>query len=138
MLQIEKHRNWNKLGSIQKLWIKQLCKYPERQIVHDLGIRISKRKYKACALGELLLCKYRIQKKKFPFIGLTLMDEDNPYSLFSYDSLGLYNSTRRFKSKDKKTGKYYSIAGLNDTRHSWRNIAEIVLRDPKNVFYKKV
>ena len=56
-----------KLGKLQKFWIEQLRKHPERQITELLGFKTSKRKYRACCLGEAFLCYYRMKKKETSF-----------------------------------------------------------------------
>ncbi len=130
------------LGPLQKLWLKQLRKYPERQMKNALGQGTPKN-YKACCLGELHLCAFRLQKKALPFNkgGVITVVESGSISTLTgvHENYGLRDSTGN-ADRDFKTslGPYRSLAVVNDTGISWTEIADIIEKDPINFFNKSV
>ena len=132
------------LGPIQKLWIKQLKQHPERQTREQLG-EGKPRDYKACCLGELLLCKHRIEHKKLPFNENVICDmynnhEDAETLTFSHGELGLRDRNGIAKNLFKiKKHKFTSLVAANDhPSASWLDIAHVVEEDPENFFLKSV
>lgn len=149
-----------KFGPVQKLWLEQLKKYPERQTRGILGVG-NPRNYEACCLGELLLCKYRVAKKKLPFSEMGCIVEEGRYGSGSilhrsFDSVGLTDKkgTIRFSKIPDEADLHYSslnklsntgnvrnhksLTVLNDLGMSWPDIADFVERFPEAVFIKSV
>ena len=142
-----KNDNKFKLGKIQKAWIKSLRDHPDRQHKGSLGIGNSGN-YKACCLGELLITKCRIGKKKIPFSkrGILLDGKEGINCDFldqSYKKLGLfdeegwfYNDYNYYHKKNKTL--YNSLYEMNDGGVTWPEIADFVEQYPEKVFCKSV
>lgn len=155
-----------KLGPLQKIWIKSLRDNPEKQEGGSLAIFKDKDdifNYKACCLGEYLLCKLRMDnldiKKRLtarfsPEVGFSLRDikdfneVDNKYcnigstgTLTNYKSLKLrsivgYVDQSKVKGDNPflKVACSYSLAELNDNGISWPEIADFIENNPEAVF----
>ena len=130
-----------KLGPIQTLWLEQLEKHPERQMSKSLGFGDA-RNYKACCLGELLICKSRIKKLKFPFFDGELLDGDyfrggSPELELenSWQELGLRGSSGALKLQFKG---HDCLADANDNEMTWPEIAKFIRENPDAVFTKSV
>jgi hypothetical protein len=120
--------------------VENLKAYPERQMKDFLG-QGSPEEYKACCLGELLLCKYRAQKKKLPFIGGELYSgksEDAVACLDNYKSLGLLSNTGEIRADVADTYPEGTLAELNDLTSTWPEIAAFVEANPDHFFTKSV
>lgn len=126
------------MGPLQKLWVASLRKHPERQMKESLGHGDAK-EYKACCLGELHLCYNRMKHKKLPFDqGNRIFDiKDGSFSYLtdSWKKYGLRSDNGELRNSVKNTG---SLAALNDNGISWTEIADIIEKDPGNVFTKSV
>lgn len=130
-----------KLGEVQKLWVENLRKHPERQTSEVLGFKDKETGYKACCLGELLLCKYRLNKKKMPFDkrGNILSDGDLESLIGNYKDLGLKSSIGHVDFvRDEEITHDQSLAEANDSGFSWKEIAEFIEKYPEKVFTKSV
>lgn len=133
------------LGPIQELWIKQLKQHPERQTTRQLG-EGKPDDYKACCLGELLLCKHRIEHKSLPFYddkifdGQSYSEYDDVTLTFSYEELGLRDRNGKAKNIFKINGhEFQNLAIANDDSGvSWLDIAKVVEENPENFFIKSV
>lgn len=137
-----------KLGPIQELWLSQLEKYPERQTNNRLGFKLSDGTYKACCLGEALLCIHRVKKWKLPFdtgVGAPIIDGNGGSAASlrrSYMKIGLRDSVGTFENvvpaSDEKDSRHRkqcaSLADMNDSGMSWPRIAAYVRTNPENVF----
>jgi hypothetical protein len=128
-----------KLGKLQKFWIEQLKKHPEKQTKKMLGEGTSDN-YKACCLGELHLCAFRLEKKKLPFIDNQIYDGQKYGGTLasSYKKYGLLSPQGTFKKDYDYHKDSESLAHLNDKGVSWTEIADIIERNPENVFNKSV
>lgn len=139
-------KNKFKLGPLQELWLSQLEKYPERKMEGQLG-EGSSRKYKACCLGELHLCAFRLKKKVLPFLNGQIIDcnrEERSDSTLevSYKQYGLNDEIGTIKGKGVyvKSIKAYvnDLSYANDNGVSWTEIAEFIRKYPEKVFTKSV
>lgn len=139
-----------KLGKLQKAWIENLRKYPERQTINILGEKVGN-SYKACCLGELLITSCRLKSKRFPFNDKgELVDGTNAFSDSilhkSYSSFGLKDRQGSFNPgaffggvKIKGYVKHFaSLANMNDNGVTWLEIADFVESNPSLVFDKSV
>lgn len=128
----------DKLGQIQRAWVKDLKKYPERKVCHELG-EVHGNIIKACCLGQAILTYKRIK-------GMPIEDgriSSNGYTgvLFTfYIELGLNDSGGRFKNSLKVNGKeYLNLIQMNDSGDfTWPEIAKYIENNPENVFNKRV
>lgn len=127
------------LGPLQRMWLDQLRKHPERQAKDQLGY-VYVEDYKACCLGELHLCAHRINGKKFPFVEDKIVDGVDDMSLeTSYELYGLRDPIGSPERTIKINGGFYdSLSELNDGGITWPEIADIVEADPENFFTKSV
>lgn len=134
------------LGKLQKFWLEQLRKHPERQLKGKLG-EGTLDDYKACCLGELHLCNFRLKDEPFPFIGVRLFQNlcnsdyrNNDVNLsYIYEEYGLRGGKGEFKkSITFKDEVYENLASLNDNGATWPEIADIIEANPENVFTKSV
>lgn len=136
------------LGILQKEWIKSLREHPERQTKDILGYREDDGSYKACCLGELLICYRKLQGVDlFDFNGTKdyLIDGVEDYgSLYeSYEEFGLHtpngaiyklsvgNDPLDIRSQN-------SLAQANDNGFTWLQIADFIENNPEAVFTKSV
>ena len=131
------------LGPLQKMWLEQLRKHPERQISHCLGYGTPK-EYKACCLGELHLCAHRLANKKLPFDSNNRICDDSIYGTlsYSYEQYGLNSSVgqsvKEFTTSFIEDKSFYTLAQANDGGVSWPEIADIIEKNPENFFTKSV
>lgn len=129
------------MTELHKLWIKQLRKYPKRQITGQLG-RGTPRFYNACCLGELLVCKHRLEKKKLPFhegyivdVNKELDQHDAEMLGHSFKELGLRSDIGALQDVAEINGKkFFALAQMNDYGVSWPEIADYIEQNPENVF----
>lgn len=158
-----------KLGKIQKEWVKSLKAHPKRQIEGILGKRYeNKPGYKACCLGELLMCEARIRHKKLPFVNLRedalkravynteaeIKDGTSiSYLSESYKRLGLRSHdgnvansyidritdfVNKNHTKAVNIPSCFSLASMNDNKIPWPLIAEVIEKYPEAFFTKSV
>jgi hypothetical protein len=119
-----------KLGKLQKKWVASLKAHPERQMSWQLGAG-TKRKYKACCLGEAGLimdsCKFKngiLVEKKTQSSGVLKN---------SYKKMGLYTDHGGIGDGDM------SLAKLNDDGETtWPEIAYMIEAAPELFFTKSV
>lgn len=132
------------MGPVQKLWIKQLREYPERQTTGMLGYGTPE-DYKACCLGELALCYARIHNLELPFVVWKIKDIDEDGDRFANVNV-LSNNWEKYGLKGQG-GQIYdvdfdnhikSLASMNDGGKTWTEIANFIESDPENVFTKSV
>jgi len=151
-----------KLGKLQKFWVGQLKAHPERQTSECLGTGVP-RDYKACCLGELLLCAFRLKKEKLPFLNEEIWDgsadEANFYLTASFGEYGLRSfqgsleksvSATELRGQGilgelednpdgpSKAATFTSLAAMNDSRMTWPEIAKFIEKKPHLVFTKSV
>lgn len=126
-----------KPGPVQRLWLDNLRKYPERQTTNRLG-EGTPENYQACCLGELLLCYHKAKNLELPFIDDYIMDdESNAVLCCSFERLGLKDETGRFmEPQDQEIN--CSLSTLNDEEMSWPEIADFVENNFEKVFNKSV
>ena len=130
------------LGALQKMWLEQLRKHPERQMSGYLGYG-TPQNYKACCLGELHLCAHRLANKKLPFGSDNRIYDDSTYGTL-YHSYGQYGLNNSVGQSDKTFATsfnnqvFYSLAQANDAGISWSEIADIIEKNPENFFTKSV
>ena len=136
------------LGKIQKAWIADLRKYPERQMTGMLGKKnIETGEIKACCLGQALLTLCEIKDIEPIFSDdSSLCDISSPdFPRYSYTELGLigergdllYQVSSDSFSRDSKLGKekkYYSLSEMNDGGLTWSDIADYIETHPENIF----
>lgn len=119
-------------GPIQKKWLQNLEKHPERQATGMLGARIAG-SYQACCLGELGL-----------IAGLLIFDEEGSLRENSlagngtvltryYSHLGL-----RSAGGECLDDRFQSLASMNDSGKTWPEIAKHVRKYGKYYFTKSV
>jgi len=152
-----------KLGKLQTLWVGELAAHPERQVSDVLGSG-TPRKYRACCLGELLICSFRIKRKKLPFFGkkvedISVNDSRNASSLqYTYEDYGLRSETgeldqtvtgpllamwgivskERGEQLEAKAEDFDDLAEMNDEGMTWTEIAKFIEAKPDIVFTKSV
>lgn len=128
-----------KLGPIQTQWIANLKAHPERQLSDYLGQGDIK-DYKACCLGELLICKHKAQRKKVPFVDGFLWSASNSANanaiIENYQSLGLYTNSGHIREDVRAEYPKTCLALLNDEYLTWPEIAELVEANPDHFFTK--
>lgn len=131
------------MGPIQKLWVQSLKDHPERQRVCILGFG-TPHEYKACCLGEYLLCEARYLNKPLPFIHKDIIDihkDDSTRAedslLFAYERLGLRSSLGAILPNEQRVC-HESLAYMNDTGYTWSEIADFIEANPERVFTKPV
>ncbi len=127
------------LGPLQKMWLEQLRKHPERQTAGFLGAGTPE-KYEACCLGELHLCAHRLAGKELPFNKKRIHDHYVEGLLdVSFKKYGLHApSGVALNEFITSRGTFYSLANANDGNVSWLEIADIVEKNPENFFNKSV
>ncbi len=128
------------LGPVQKMWVKSLKAHPERQLCGQLGVK-ERFGYKACCLGELLICFNKHNQWETSWDDSFLSEPGG--SIFGlrdlYKDIGLRSPTGLldhpviFKSAYRNT-----LANMNDEGDTWPEIAEFVLKNPELVFTKSV
>lgn len=130
------------LGPIQKAWVDNLRKHPERQATGFLGRGIPE-SYTACCLGEGLVTYCKMKNIKLPFIDGFIIDFNEDKNLksdcildFSYKELGLRTSTGRIIGKHLNNRTYLTQA--NDSGVSWPEIADFIEENPEAVFTHSV
>lgn len=142
------------IGPLQEIWLNHLETHPGRQMTGKLG-RLenneNKVKYKACCLGQALVClKQFSQGDSFNVESLFAADGDmlEPGSNVRYDltnsfhELGLRDSVGSFTGEvvysKKDSSAICSLANLNDQGWTWSEIAKFVRSNPNRVFTKSV
>lgn len=135
-------KNKIELGPIQKAWIKSLREHPERQKPTLLGSGNIK-DYKACCLGEALICYNRAKKKKLPFKDGCIVSHfegiNSKRAILNYSKLGLNGDLGEFSKNITYKGNYYrSLADLNDRHVTWPEIASIIEKHKDKLFTKSV
>lgn len=129
-----------KLGPLQKEWVDTLRKYPERQITSRLGFKDIEGNLHLCCLGQACLIaghgKFNPRNLQGEEV---LSDEGDEGNFCNYDSLGLiYVNGPLVNSLIYKNHKFWSLAGMNDAKISWTEIANYIEENPNNVFTKSV
>ncbi len=131
------------LGPIQLKWIESLKAHPERQTKNILG-QGNPKEYKACCLGEALLCIYRDKKKKLPFkdgsiLSFNEQQTKSRSALYEFSKLGLRGDMGEFSKAIRFKGLLYaSLAQLNDGGASWPEIATLIVKHKNKLFTKSV
>lgn len=127
-----------KLGKLQKMWVEQLRKHPERQTRGILG-KGTPQDYQACCLGELHLCAHRLKKKKLPFVNGVVVDTTNTECLeYSYEKYGLRSDIGYLKGKSGEWRDGFALAEMNDNSVPWTEIADFIEQNPEKVFTRSV
>lgn len=146
-------KGYQELGDLQKMWIDSLRKHPERQLQSKLGEKV-KDSYKACCLGEYLICSFRKNKKKIPFENGSLIDGINenrfgkPKELCTlinsyeklklHDDLGTFNITK-VTYLPKMRNNWMNLSQINDApTMTWTDIADFICLNHKEVFTGKI
>lgn len=125
------------LTKLQKFWLEQLKKHPMRQARGSLGYKEGRR-YKACCLGELHLCHFRLMKMKLPFREGNIVDGGTTYLTISHSKYGLKSHGGRLSKRVTiKGSEYGSLAEMNDGSMSWPEIAKFIEENPELVFNKE-
>lgn len=128
-----------KLGPLQEYWVTQLEKYPEKQLTGRLFEGTSSKDYKACCLGEAILCVNRVNKKKIWSTEIIQQEMELVLTQNTIEKYGFYSKRGKFKNNNFKYLKYNnSLASLNDGGFTWPEIPAIIRRNPANVFSKAV
>ena len=132
-----------KLGKIQKAWIADLRKYPERQFKNKLGEKNEKGEIKACCLGQALLtyCEvegikpvWEYEKSNDSYV-LSDFLHSEMYLVGSYNKLGLRDGAGDLlNSVVIGNCIYSSLASMNDNDIPWSKIADYIESNPENVF----
>ncbi len=122
------------MGPLQKLWVKSLKAHPERRAEGALGGGNPK-KYRACCLGELHLCAYRLKKKKLPFTeyGVILDNVDEHHLANNFENYGLRSPSGNFADGYMLNYKG-SLSAANDSGVPWSEIASFIENNPEAVF----
>lgn len=91
--------------------------------------------YRACCLGEAQLCINRLEGIEL-FINNKIFSGkmDTELDLTSYKKLNLTSPTGHFKKEFKYLNGDGSLANLNDNGYTWKQIAKIIRKNPRNVF----
>lgn len=147
------------LGPLQQAWVESLETHPERQLATRLGALQFNGSYKACCLGELLICSRRLQNPELDVKTLfntwgdlvdsstdDCNDDSTGFLVSSYKIYGLVDLRGSFvcgsrtltKNNGEKYSKVTSLANLNDWGWTWPEIAAIVRKNPEWVFIKSV
>lgn len=126
------------LGKIQKAWLSDLRKYPERQYNSSLGIKDLSGNIKACCLGQALLtlCEIEVTEPTWKVTATSIylrLDDEGFFNYLhnSFQKLGLRDGTGSFIDKNLK---HESLAQMNDGGLSWSEIADYIETNPENVF----
>lgn len=129
------------MGPLQKAWVQSLREHPERQIQNLLGQREGD-DYKACCLGEALMCAHRMGiRPSSPFIDdhITSGYYGAVLNVDDYQMLGLRGSTGEISEKILgHRFPYSSLTSMNDTNVPWPDIANFIEKHPEAVFTKSV
>lgn len=138
-----------KLGPRQQFFVNSLKKNGHRQLKNALGMKTGNKEYKACCLGEATICINRLKKKqifnsiaKNGFI-VNSVGGKSVLSKYEKDYYKFINLEGKFL-KDVKHEVYgaiksfRSLISLNDGDVPWKEIAEIIERDPSNVFTEEI
>ena len=133
------------LGPLQKMWVQSLREHPERQMGGQLGEVTKTGDYKACCLGELLICASNIGLATKDFKpGYDIKDTTNAKVIASEGYLsaktaeivGLHTYAGALLTGNLEGN--YSLASANDNGVSWTTIADYVETHPENIFKKSV
>lgn len=144
------------LTPLQEKWLKRLEQFPERQLQKSLGIIDFKTKeYRACCLGEALVCILEEEGKSISDIfnknGILYdfndrLNQTDSYIDFHYSQLGLISPQGHLNQIAKINGdNYQTLAGMNDgvkdldgyqlaSDLTWPEIAAYIRANPENVF----
>lgn len=131
------------LGPIQKQWIEDLRKYPERQAPYGLASRIAG-EIKACCLGQLILTDCELTGKEAEWEGSTLHCFGKPGAtafVHNYTDYGLNSLNGAIKGGyylEYEREKYHALAYANDRGVPWSVIADFIEQNPEAVFTKSV
>ena len=136
-------QNNMELGKIQKQWIADLRKYPERQIKNKLGEKNEKGVITACCLGQALLTYCELEGIK-PVWEFSIPHNNSFLSDFlhsemslvsSHNKLGLITSNGNLlKSTIINDQKFITLSQMNDYGLTWLEIADYIESNPENVF----
>lgn len=129
------------LGPIQKQWVAELRAHPEQQLRGTLGSKQLSGEEQMCCLGKGGLiagvCKWngsKLETKGNRFNSVHLLSDN------TYKKLGLYSEMGKLKEKIIfKDIEFWSLANLNDNNAvTWLDIANIIEKNPENVFAESV
>ena len=142
------------LGPRQLKWVESLEAHPERQISGLLATKceltIGKQKvpYLACCLGEAILVKNRLQKKRFNFdhqnnlVHTEAIDGEfldthtvNYYKFYDTQGIGKIDTSEIYMNE---LGGYESLYKANDNSVSWTDIAKFIRKYPEAVFKESI
>lgn len=131
-------------GPVQRQWLENLERYPDRQCKGRLG-DMTENGYEACCLGELLLTDVRMKGGSIMEIiqdGDSFYDEDGDSEVLanSFVDFGLHGSGGEFRDGAQliNDGSFDSLADMNDKGFTWPEIAQWVRENPEQVFERKV
>lgn len=124
------------LGPIQKQWLSDLRKYPERQMRKMLGAEQGDGTLRLCCLGQGLITLCEINNQTPMFRGGHLFDGGDDTCLEeSYKKLGLIESTGWLATQATMNGRWFhSLLSMNDNGLTWPEIADYIEANPTNVF----
>lgn len=122
------------LGPIQKQWIENLRKYPDRQMKGQLASG-NLENYRACCLGELAICTLKANEEEIDFEDSLFIDESE-IDLLDFEKFGLFDSMGGISHLANKEYLHKSLAGLNDNGTTWPEIADMVEKNPHHFFTK--
>lgn len=138
------------LGPIQKAWIADLRKYPERQGRGKLGSLDSNGNYRdICCLGQALITLKEYKGEQvFTSENEFLADIDHKpedtvmftsYLTNSYKELGLISQSGEIINDTfEHQNPLESLAYMNDNGKTWAEIADFIEKNPEKVFTHSV
>jgi hypothetical protein len=127
----------DKLGVLQRAWVEDLKKYPERQTINSLGT-IKNDVIKVCCLGQALITKARFDNKNVKLEGCVIVDPKDSIKNTkclkkSYQDFGLRSSVGTIDNYDN-----LFLTSMNDSSKSWLEIAKFIENHPEDVFTHKI
>jgi hypothetical protein len=130
-------RKEDKLGVLQRAWVEDLKKYPERQTINSLGT-IKNNVIKVCCLGQALITKARLDNKNVKLEGCVIVDPKDSIKNTkclkkSYQDFGLRSSVGTIDNYDD-----LFLTSMNDSSKSWLEIAKFIENHPEDVFTHKI
>lgn len=131
------------MGPLQKQWVADLRKYPERQTHGELGRRLFDNSIKACCLGQLLITDCEMNNKELPFNNNEALYDQNTsldcYLENSYEKYGLIDDMGAIGvCSDENFKGHRNLSQANDAGISWVEIADFIEANPEKVFIKSV
>lgn len=128
------------MGPLQKQWVADLRKYPERQVDCELGYKTANNTFRACCLGQLLITDCEMNNKEIPLNQHgRLFDKKlnaDGYLDNSYEEYGLFSEKGKIEGGNLKGHSNLGVA--NDEDVSWIEIADFIEANPEKIFTKSV